>query len=139
MGGLKVYYGTWHHRDGDELGWLIGYRDELGTWIDMCDGPFATKEEAERWAREWTDPAGRSVAMHVNPLYSDGNFTVGYDDDGIAGQWPGNMVSFCEKWDFIPAQEHHVFWDGNEAYHIERRAQTLYWVDEEGNAPEFDV
>ncbi len=30
------------------------------------------------------------MKMHVNPMVSDGQFTIGYDADGRAGQWPGD-------------------------------------------------
>jgi hypothetical protein len=31
--------------------------------------------------------------MHVNPLVSDGRYTIGYDADGLPGIWEGYMLS----------------------------------------------
>ncbi len=77
--------------------------------------------------------------MHTNPMTSDGNWTIGYDDDGIAGQWDGNMSESCDDRDFITAQEHHTFHDGTEEYHIEvDQNGTLYWANAENYGQPID-
>jgi hypothetical protein len=44
------------------------------------------------------------------PVASDGNFTIGYDADGLAGIVPGHMVeSFDNSSDFVSVTECYEF------------------------------
>ena len=48
---------------------------------------------------------------------SDGQWTIGYDADGVAGFIDGNMKDSFEKAsDFQAVREGHEFCDGNENY-----------------------
>lgn len=72
--------------------------------------------------------------MHVNPITSDGQFTIGYDADGLAGQWPGNMTQSCETADFMIAREGQTFADGSEEWDaVWASDDTLVWRDPEGD------
>jgi hypothetical protein len=55
-----------------------------------------------------------SATMHTNPIASDGQFSIGYDANGVAGQWPGNMTETCRTIDWMPAAIDAEFADGNE-------------------------
>lgn len=72
-------------------------------------------------------------AIHVNPLVSDGNWTIGYDDDGLAGQWPGNMAQTTQDSDFVRAREGAEFHDSNELYVASWDGDEIVWKDADGN------
>lgn len=71
--------------------------------------------------------------MHVNPLVSDGNFTVGYDSDGLAGQWPGNMAESCREVDWMPARLDQEFSDGAMVYFCVLDGDALAWANPDGS------
>jgi len=73
------------------------------------------------------------ISIHVNPVVSDGQWTIGYDDDGRAGLWPGNMTSDCDEKDFIPATLDTEFSVGNETYTCDEHADEIYWVRPDGS------
>lgn len=71
--------------------------------------------------------------LHVNPLVSDGSFTIGYDADGVAGQWPGNMAESVESAIFIQAKEGDTFCDGSAEWDAYLDGEELVWRDSVGN------
>lgn len=42
--------------------------------------------------------------IHVNPVATDGDVTIGYDANGVAGYWPGDMSETCESDEFFVAK-----------------------------------
>jgi hypothetical protein len=42
--------------------------------------------------------------IHVCPVATDGDVTIGYDANGVAGTWPGNMTETCESREFVVAE-----------------------------------
>ena len=71
--------------------------------------------------------------MHVNPVASDGAFTIGYDADGVAGQWPGNMTETTSAFDFARARGGATFNDGNEGWDAHEDGGSVVWRDGAGN------
>jgi len=70
--------------------------------------------------------------MHVNPVVSDGQFTIGYDADGVAGHWIGNMSETTDY--FIKASDGTLFCDGNEMWDAHDLGDgEIVWRDAEGN------
>ena len=69
--------------------------------------------------------------MHVNPVTSDGLYTIGYDADGVAGQWDGNMSETTDY--FRKAQEGDSFCDGNEDWLLIEDMGELVWLSPDGN------
>ena len=68
------------------------------------------------------------IPIHVDPIASDGNWTIGYDDDGLAGEWPGNMTEITGDRDFMIAKLGNTFSDGNSEYEIvEGNNGVLRW------------
>lgn len=74
-----------------------------------------------------------SGMMHVNPLASDGNFTIGYDADGLAGEWPGNMADMCHPVDFIRARIDKEFSDGAMTYFCVLDGEDTVWANPDGS------
>lgn len=71
--------------------------------------------------------------VHVNPVASDGKVTIGYDADGWAGQWPGNMTETTNEWGIACSPTE--FSDGNAVWTLQERADgVLVWADGEGTA-----
>lgn len=69
--------------------------------------------------------------MHVNPVTSDGNYTIGYDDDGVAGQWDGNMTETTDY--FRPSNDGDEFSTGHEIWICEDDGDgEIVWVSPEG-------
>lgn len=71
--------------------------------------------------------------MHVNPMVSDGQFTIGYDADGVAGQWPGNMAETCKPLDWMPAKIDTEFSDGNEWWTTIEDGGQIVWQNPNGS------
>lgn len=71
--------------------------------------------------------------IHVNPVASDGQYTIGYDDNGFAGQWPGNMAETTDY--FMPTHvgSEFSFSDGNEIWVAHDLGGEIVWMDAEGN------
>lgn len=69
--------------------------------------------------------------MHVNPITSNGNLTIGYDADGVAGQWEGNMTETTA--DFAPVRLGTEFSDGNETWDAYEDGDEIVWRDGAGN------
>lgn len=59
------------------------------------------------------------MPIHVNPVHSDGQWTIGHDDDGLPGQWPGNMEDVCGDKDFMVMRPGMEFCDGNQSYRLD--------------------
>ena len=72
-----------------------------------------------------------TMNIHVNPVVSDGAFTIGYDADGVAGQWLGNMSETTG--DFMPARIGSEFSDGNEVWDAAENGDEIVWRDGAGN------
>ncbi len=72
-----------------------------------------------------------NMNIHVNPVVSDGQFTIGYDADGVAGQWPGNMAERTDY--FMPARIGAEFSDGNEVWDAAENGDEIVWRDGAGN------
>ena len=69
------------------------------------------------------------------PVASDGNFTIGYDADGVAGIVTGNMVeSFEKSSDFQRVREDAEFHEGGGSVFVAQNEfdsfgnQVLFWV-----------
>ena len=70
------------------------------------------------------------------PVASDGNFTIGYDADGLAGIVSGNMVeSFEKSSDFQSVREGYEFVEGGGSVFIAQNEfdsfgnPVLFWVE----------
>ena len=73
------------------------------------------------------------MLMHVNPVASDGKFTIGYDADSVTGRWPGNMTETCETKDWLKAKEGDEFHDGSELWDVvATEDDELVWRDGDG-------
>ena len=76
------------------------------------------------------------MKIHVKPIASDGQTTIGYDDDGLAGQWPGNMTEVCDDRDFSIAREGQIWSDGTEIWDVvaeDGAYSELTWRDGDGD------
>lgn len=72
--------------------------------------------------------------MHVNPVATDGYMTIGYDANGVAGSWPGDMAETCESDEFFQAHYDEVFFvefeSVDESYDLYRtESGDLVWRD----------
>ncbi len=72
------------------------------------------------------------MKIHVNPIASDGNTTIGYDDDGLAGMWAGNMAETCDDHEFAMAKEGLEWSDGKELWDVFVEGE-LIWRDGAGD------
>ena len=71
--------------------------------------------------------------MHVSPLTSDGIFTIGYDADGCAGKWPGNMSESTLSENWVAATEGDTFSDSWGVWDSYIDGEELVWRDPAGN------
>lgn len=65
--------------------------------------------------------------IHVNPVASDGQFTIGFDADGSAGMWPGNMADAIPSVDFGRQEVGAEFSDGSDTWTAVENGDEIAW------------
>lgn len=70
--------------------------------------------------------------MHVNPIASNGENSIGYDADGVAGQWPGNMAETCKQSEWIQAGLDSELVDENEWWTTVEDGGRIVWQNPDG-------